>query len=47
MRTLICGRWLEGEVLLVGALPEDVLAAIEAAEYGVEAGLSTAHPGGI
>ena len=38
------GDW---EVLLVGALPEDVVAAIEAPEYGVVAGLSTAYPGGI
>ena len=35
----------EREVLRVGELPEDVIAAIEAAEYGVELGLPAAHPG--
>ena len=35
----------EREFLVVGELPEDVLAAIEAAEYGVEVGLASDHPG--
>ena len=46
-RTLICGRWRDGEceVLVVGELPKDVVAAIEAAEYGVEASAISSHPG--